>query len=280
MRRPTAPPTTTPGQRMGMWPRGRPVAPPLLPQVLQLLAIVAFLIGSYHGLVWLLVRTAPKEAMVPKVLGLTEEEAVRLLESAGLRVSLEATKPDEKVPEGAVLSADPPVERRVKEGRLVRLTVSSGSRWSVVPDVRDMSVDRARALLHKANLTVDREMARCDGKVPIGYVVGHAPKPGQKVPRGTGIELWVSKGPPPEPELTGPGGDEDITRSTQVDFLVPPGAGLQEVRIVVRDQRSERTVYRNFHEPGDRVRQSVSGQGPEVVVQVYLSGLLVQERRP
>ena len=264
-----------------MWPRGRRVrGPSLLPQVFQLLAIVAFLVFSYHGAVWLWVRTAPREARVPKVVGLTEEEARRLLESAGLRSQVEGSKPDEEMPEGAVLSADPPSERRVKEGRSVRLTLSSGSRWSVVPDARDMSVDRARALLHKARLNVGREIARYDEKVPIGYVVGHAPKPGQRLPRGTDIELWVSKGPKPSSGPDEPADEEDLTRQTEVDYTVPPGANLQEVRIVVRDQRGERTVYRNFHQPGDRVRQVVSGQGPDVIIQVYLSGLLVQERSP
>jgi serine/threonine-protein kinase len=245
-----------------------------------LLATIVFLIVSYHGAVWLWVSTLPEEVTVPKVVGLAEQEADKVLEAAGLRVQVEANKPDEEVPEDAVLSADPPPERRVKKGRLVRLTLSSGSRWSVVPDVREMSVDRARALLHKAKLSVGSELARYHEKVPIGYVIGHAPKPGQEVPRGADVELWVSKGPQPSPGPDELGEQEDTTRQTEMDYIVPPGANIQEVRIVVRDQRGERTVYRAFHQPGDRVSQLVSGQGPDVVVQLYLSGLLVQERRP
>jgi len=273
---PAVPPRTT---RLGMWPRGRRPGPPLLPQALELLAIIAFIFVSYHGLLWLWASTAPKELQVPPVVGLTEGEAKKVLGSAGLRVEVVGSKPDEKVPEGAVLMVEPAAGQSVKEGRLVRLTLSSGARWSVVPDVREMSVDRARALVRQARLSVGREMARYDNKVPIGYVVGQALKPGEKVPRGTGVDIWVSKGPAPEEE----GGEEtppgEGVRSGQIEFTVPPGAGLQEVRIVVRDQRSERTVYRNFHEPGDQVVQTVSGRGPDIVVEIYLSGLLVQERR-
>jgi hypothetical protein len=59
---------------------------------------------------------------------------------------------------------------------------------------------------------------------------------------------------------------------------VPPGASLQEVRIVVKDRKGERDVYTGFHQPGETVARTVSGEGPSITVQVYLSGLLIEER--
>ena len=266
------------GPSIGMWPKVRRPRRALLPQFLELLAIIAFLVLSYHGLLWYWEQTAPKAGKVPKVVGLTENEATKVLGAAGFRAQVVGRKPDEEIAEGAVLVAEPPPGREVKVGRLVRLTLSSGSRWSVVPDVREMSVDRARALLRKARLSVGTETASYDDRVPIGYVVGHAPKPDQKMPRGTPVDLWVSKGPAPRVEVSDGLPAAEGARSTEITFTVPPGAGLQELRIVVRDQRGERTVYRNFHQPGEKVTETVSGEGPAIVVRVYLSGLLVQER--
>jgi serine/threonine-protein kinase len=263
---------------VGMWPRRRRTRRALLPQVLELFAILGFLVLAYHAMFWYWQYTAPMTIEVPDVVSLTEEEAIRVVDAGGLRVRVVGSKADEEIPDGSVLASEPPAGRQVKAGRIVRLTLSSGSRWSVVPDVREMSVDRARALLRQAKLTIGQESARYDDRVPIGYVVGHAPKPDQKVPRGTIVDLWVSKGQAPEIDLIGDHVDSAEERSTQIGYTVPPGATLQEVRIVVRDERGEQTVYRQFHRPGERVTQIVSGKGPEIVVRVFLSGLLVREK--
>jgi len=261
-----------------MWPRRERARRALLPQVLELLVIIGFLVGSYHGITWYWEHTGPKEVKVPKLVGLTEREAGAVLESIGLRAAVLGRKPDEEIPEGGVVVAEPPPERRVKEGRVVRLTLSSGSRWSVVPDVRDMSVDRARALLRKAGLSVGRERAIYDSKVPIGYVVGQVPEPGEQVPRKMGIDLSVSKGQSPRLPDAEPAIPAGIARSTDIDFIVPPGPSLQEVRIVVHDDQGERTVYRQVHEPGERISKKVSGRGLRISVKVYLSGEVMQER--
>ena len=67
-------------------------------------------------------------------------------------------------------------------------------------------------------------------------------------------------------------------RSTDVDFTVPPGAELQEVLITVEDRDGKRTVYRGYHQPGERIRKKASGVGPRIAVEVYLSGLVVERR--
>ena len=261
--------------QVGMWPRRRKAQRSFLPQVLELVAIIACIVGGYHGLLWYWEYTAPREVKVPELVGMTGLEATKSLTAVGLRSEVVSQKTDEEVPDGAVLSSEPPSGRPVKEGRLVRLTLSSGSKWAVVPDVREMSVDRARALLRQEHLTIGKETARYHEKVPVGYVIGHAPSPEQKVPRRTPVDLVVSKGPAPQIEPVDVGAG---LRRTKIVYQVPPGASLQEVRIVVRDSDGERTVYREFHRPVEQVEKMVSARGPGAVVQVYLSGLVVQER--
>ncbi len=276
-RTPPPPPRPPSVPQVGMFPKRRP-APPraLMPQFLELLAIIAFIFITYHAVVGFWELTDPKEVTIPKVIGLNEIEAQKVLTGAGLRCEVTARQGSEEAPEGEVLSTEPPPQRMVKVGRMVRLTVSSGSRWSFVPDVRDMSVDRARALLRQENLTIGKETAKFDSKVPLGYVIAHAPKPDQKVSRGTAVDLVVSKGitPTEEPDEQ----ERQGTRTTEVDYDVPPGANLQEVKIIVEDRKGERVVYRNFHHPGEKVVETVTGEGPEAVVRVFLSGVLDQEK--
>ena len=245
--------------------------------MLQLMAIIGFLVLSYHGLLWYWEKTAPPAVIVPEVVAMTQLEATKALSAAGLRAEVVARKTDEDTAEGCVIAAEPPPGREVKLGRLVRLTLSAGSRWAIVPDVREMSVERARALLRQENLTIGRETARYDDNVPVGYLVAQAPQPEQRVPRGTPVDLFVSKGSAPRIEPVQDRGRPGLRR-TEIDYVVPPGASLQEVRIVVQDRKGERTVYRRMHRPGERVRETVQGEGPGATVQVYLSGLVVEER--
>jgi hypothetical protein len=267
------PPSVRP--QAGMWPKKSAPARPLFPQVVELIAIIGFVFIAYHGVFWYWEKSAPREVSVPKIIGMTEAEADKVLAAAGLRSEIVGRKSDEEIPDGSILAADPPAGRQVRVGRLVRLTASTGSRWAIVPDVREMSVDRARALLRQENLEIGKETARYDNEIPVGYVIGHAPSPEQKVPRGTPVDLLVSKGP--APQRVAPEEPDAGVHRGEIVYNVPPGANLQEVRIVVSDRNGERTVYRGIHRPGETVKESVSGEGP-TKVRLYLSGLLVEER--
>jgi beta-lactam-binding protein with PASTA domain len=281
--RPGLPPITyrTPGgPTSGVPPRPRRRRRSLLPQIIEFAIIVGFLIGTYEGGIWLWNRTAPGEVSIPRVVGLPSEEALSVLKTAGLQAEVVSETPSEKVPEGVVMTVDPAANRLVKVGREVRLTVSAGSRWAVVPDVRQMAVERAKALLSKAKLSAGKQTVAFHAEVPIGYVINQNPQPGQRVARSSEVTLLISKGAQP------PAGEEDQVlpspsgiHTTEVDLTVPPGASLQEVRIVVHDKNGEQEVYRQSLQPGEVVHESVQGEGPGAIVETYLSGILMERRR-
>lgn len=262
---------------VGMWPARRRARRALWPQALELALILAFIIGGYHGVLWYWQLTSPKEVVIPKVLGLQENEAVRVLTTAGLRPEVTMRKASEQAGSGEVLSAEPPPGRSVKVSRKIRLIVSSGSQWSRVPDVREMAVDRARAIIAQKNLEVGKQRARYHDSVPLGYVISQDPRPEARILRGSEVELVVSKGPTPETE---PVDEEPPTgaRSTKVEYTIQPGPSLQEVRIVVADSKGEQTVFRDFRKPGETVSETVKGEGANAVVLIYVSGVLVEER--
>jgi len=249
------------------------------PQLLEFLLLILFMVVAYNGTVWLWNRTAPREVTIPPLVGFKQDEAVSVLNAAGLRSEVIAEKYDEKALEGVVLAADPAPGRLVKAGRLVRLTLSLGSRWSKVPEVQQMSVERATALIHASKLVVGKQTVVFSERIPISYVISQTPAPGRKVPRNSEIALTVSRGPQlseggageePPPSTTG-------VRSYDVEFVIPPGPSLQEVRIVVTDQNGEREVYRGNHQVGEIVRRQVRGEGPEATVQIFDSGFLAEQ---
>lgn len=246
------------------------------PQLVQLVVVLFGLLVIYEGAIWYWNTTAPKEVTIPKVSGLREEEATSVLRTTGLVPEIVARKYDEGIAEGIVLATDPKPGRQVKAGRAIRLTVSMGSRWSKVPEVGQMSVDRAKALLHEARLTVGKEGASYHDKIPIGYVISQEPQAGTRVIRNTPVNVVVSRGPEPPEEANFPQNPTGL-RFYDVEFLIPPGPSLQDVRIVVLDSAGEHEVYHQSHQVGETVRKRVSGQGPDLKVQIYVSGNLAEE---
>ncbi len=66
------------------------------------------------------------------------------------------------------------------------------------------------------------------------------------------------------------------TRSYDVNFVIPPGPTVDDVRIVVTDSTGEHEVYHQSRQAGETVRQHVTGQGPSTV-QIYVSGNLYEQ---
>lgn len=123
--------------------------------------------GTPIGLV---VSQGPEPVAVPAVAGLPEEEAVSVLESAGLSVAIEPEPVnDVNVPAGSVL-AQSPAEGQLRPGETVTLTLSAGPRILTVPDVFSDTEAEAIAKLEEAGFTVEVDYAF--GRPVLGLVAG------------------------------------------------------------------------------------------------------------
>ncbi len=101
---------------------------------------------------------------VPDVVGKTETEAVKVLESHDLDPIVGDTTYDEKFPEGSIIFQRPRAGETVKEGRRVYLFVSGGEPVVHVPNLNGKSIRDAKFSLERLGLKlgdVDQE--------PSGY---------------------------------------------------------------------------------------------------------------
>ena len=78
-----------------------------------------------------------KTVMVPNVVGMSEDEAQKMLDDAKLVVDSTAVY-DGSVEEGKVISTDPAPGVEVKEGTKVTMTVSMGAEKATVPNLVDL----------------------------------------------------------------------------------------------------------------------------------------------
>lgn len=132
------------------------------------------------------------EIKVPAVEGLPLNEAVILLENEGFGVAPQEVY--DQTEKGLVITQDIAPGTLMKKGRVVELTVSLGPEFKTLPNVQGILTNDARIALHNAGFKYHEEQVFSEKKA--GMVVEQNPLPGEH-PKGTTVELLVSKGPAP-----------------------------------------------------------------------------------
>lgn len=148
----------------------------------------------------IVVSQGAKKSTMPDVLGQDKDEAKELLEGEeyGLVVTFEY-EASESVEANKVVRTDPAAKADVYFGSSVVVYVSQGADTSdtVVPNIMDMSQEKARATLQSSGLSMRVEAEVYSDTVAAGNIVAQDIKADKKVPTGTVIGVTVSKGPEP-----------------------------------------------------------------------------------
>ena len=126
----------------------------------------------------MLTSAGPAPVAVPEVAGLEEDQARAALEGAGLAVSQVRRVFDAELDGGVAVGTDPDPGSDVARGDGVTLVVSNSL---TVPDIRDVPVDEATAVLDEAGFTIVRESPVTDRRVADGRVVRTDPPAGTRL---------------------------------------------------------------------------------------------------
>jgi serine/threonine-protein kinase len=202
--------------------------------------------------VTIVVSSGPRQVEVPRVVGLTYDEAVSTLENLGLRVR--RVDVFSQRPVGQVTAQNPRQGTQVDEGTRVTLRVSQGVEQVAVPDVLNQSEASARAELDQAGFEVEVVQAP-SSTTPEGLVSAQNPDPGVEAARGSTVQITVSTGPEevPVPDVVG----EDEATATQI--LEDAGFSVRVQTVPVLDPDAEGIVQdqdppgQSDAEPGSRV---------------------------
>ena len=135
------------------------------------------------------------EGQVPRVVGLSEEEARRRLGEEGFGVAVEPRKspPKEK---GRVLQQSVPVGKEVRRGSRIALAVGGGTRIVRAPRLLGLTSAKAEKRLKEAGLSLGERKEAPSEAAAAGEVVAQDPPMGEGTKRGTEVDLTVSSGPP------------------------------------------------------------------------------------
>ena len=132
-------------------------------------------------------------AQLPKLTGITEDEAQDRIASANMAFGKSTKAFSETVPEGIVISSDPKGGSTLRFGTIVDLVVSKGRQPIKVGSWVGKSADEAESTITKRGLKPDVSHQYSDD-VPEGVVISQQPTGGTLF-KGDTVQLLVSLGP-------------------------------------------------------------------------------------
>ncbi|HEX6207925.1 MAG TPA: PASTA domain-containing protein, partial [Actinomycetota bacterium] len=136
---------------------------------------------------------------VPDVVGLTEEEAMRVLGEAGF--TAQATEVDSSEPAGTVVGQSPQGGAKVPVSTTVTIQVSTGKAPRArVPDVVGMSEGQAIGALERAGFAAAVSYETTNRKNLDGIVGAQAPGAGTRAKEGATVSITVYRHEKPKPK--------------------------------------------------------------------------------
>lgn len=133
-----------------------------------------------------------EELVMIDVTGLTEEEALEMLDEARIPYEIEREY-SSTFEAGLVMSQSIPKNEKIEDGVRVKLVISKGIEEADVPDVVGMTAEEAKTTLQNAGFLVEEDEEYSED-VEEGYVISQTPEGEATVEKGSTITIVISKG--------------------------------------------------------------------------------------
>ncbi len=153
------------------------------------------------------------EFPLPDVVGMSITDARAVFEMKNIKAEIAGEEPTPDLPEGTVIAQTPSQGSMVKEGRRVKLIISAGQEMVYVPSMVGYSQRQAKLRLREVGLRIGAFDWAVDDSMQFANVLVYSvPSEGSRVPKGTPINLFFSRGSQTDiiyvPELVGLNLDE------------------------------------------------------------------------
>lgn len=165
-----------------------------IPRALKFLfvSVIFIVIMGVSAIITVIVLVKGDEVDVPDLRGKTVSEAIDLLSQKGLFMK-RLTQFHPNVPEGKIISQEPPPKTMIKRNKKVKVYVSLGAQKTITPNLigktlRAVSIEIAERGL---NLGI---ISQTSSQEEPGTIIAQEPPPDSDVDRGTSLNLLVSNG--------------------------------------------------------------------------------------
>lgn len=231
-----------------------------------LLAIVVMMVGT-----WIVQNLGkPKDVLVPDLNRLTISSAEQAIKPLKLKLKVKAQELNETIPADVILDMDPTPGEKLREGGTIYVTVSAGSKFVEVPDLRGMNADEAKILLESLGLKLDDRIAQQPSKdVEEGMIMKQVPEPRTRVERRTSIRATASSGRRGPAKPVG-----DSSQKYLYTIRIELSDITEEVlmRVDMTDSRGTKSISEELRQPGDIVELTAEGYGDQAIFKIYYDG--------
>ena len=137
---------------------------------------------------------APTLVEIPDLTGSEQAQALNDLQSLGFIVGIENAA-DSSVPEGFVITTQPPANTITNPDTLVTIIVSVGPEAFPIPYVVDLEVARGVYVIKESGFQVGQQLEINDDNIPRGFIISQNPIAGTKMSPDSTVDLVISAGP-------------------------------------------------------------------------------------
>ncbi|WP_193610072.1 Stk1 family PASTA domain-containing Ser/Thr kinase [Nocardioides lijunqiniae] len=202
--------------------------------MLGILALVLVAAGAFF--MPKLFESPPEQTQVPRLVGLTYDEALLEIADAGLEKGDVSYAPDDTVRENHVISQSPNLDQFVDPGSEIDLVISNGKPLVPVPAVVGQPRKAAAEALEAAGLKVNAQER--DSDEDKNEIIETDPAAGTEVPAGSTVTIFYSDGQEQIPDVIGDQQDvaEQKVRAAGFTPVVRPDASSTEPAGTIVDQ--------------------------------------------
>ncbi len=137
---------------------------------------------------------APTLVEIPDLTGSEQAQALNDLQSLGFIVGIENAA-DSSVPDGFVITTQPPANTITNPDTLVTIIVSVGPEAFPIPYVVDLEVARGVYVIKESGFQVGQQLEINDDNIPRGFIISQNPIAGTKMSPDSTVDLVISAGP-------------------------------------------------------------------------------------
>ncbi len=122
------------------------------------------------------------------------EDAFELCKQYKLQLDIKDKKHDNNIPEGCIITQDPPPDTIVKANRALEVILSLGAKTIDCPDITGKDVRDVAFIIQKEGFLIGKKSYVFSETLPSDTVISQTPEGGKPAPKGAQIDLLISQG--------------------------------------------------------------------------------------
>ncbi len=122
------------------------------------------------------------------------EDAFELCKQCKLQLDIKDKKHDNNIPEGCIITQDPPPDTIVKANRVLEVILSLGAKTIDCPDVTGKDVRDVAFIIQKEGFLTGKKSYVFSETIAADTVISQTPEGNKPAPKGAQIDLLISQG--------------------------------------------------------------------------------------